>query len=596
MAQNILLSYAAGGRVMELKTVQVNDHLSISRPCIDIANIGFNVEWSQELSLEQSLHEYIAGMMLVDIFRHRVAGLGGASGDVVYDISLGYDLAGIRSSKIQWFLDQIREPGTIVDEFRAKIPKRCDLPFDSPVSNSVTLSTFHGCPANEIEKICEFLLSERDVNVIVKMNPPMLGRDRLEHLLHEVLRYNELVVNPAAYESGLRFDEAVDLVSRLTALAHQRGLHFGCKFSNTLEVLNHKKVFSAENKVQYLSGQPLHVITLDLTAKFREAVGPAVPISFSAGIDKHNFASTVACGFVPVSVCTDLLRPGGYGRLPAYLHNLADKMRQLGAHDLENYILDTFGNRAAAERMAAEKGGTAGGWASLLNTRTVAQRAQDDPRYRADHNRKAPPRTNSTLQLFNCLTCDKCIPVCPNAANFVYPTPKVAFDYHDILVSPSGHWREGELHRFEITEDLQVANFADFCNECGNCDTFCPEYGGPYIRKPSFYSSEVSWRNASPRDGFFIRRGNTEETIIGRMSGREYQLARDSNRGISVYCDEFVSVTLSDASHHVRAVELQRPLHGEHCIDMSQYFTLRYLLSGVQDQNFVNPLNVRNSC
>ena len=75
----------------------------------------------------------------------------------------------------------------IIDELRAKLPKRFDLPFALPVSTSVTLSTFHGCPVNEIEKICRFLLVERGLNVIVKMNPPMLGRERLEHLLHEVL-------------------------------------------------------------------------------------------------------------------------------------------------------------------------------------------------------------------------------------------------------------------------------------------------------------------------------------------------------------------------------------------------------------------------
>jgi putative selenate reductase len=32
MAQNLVLSYLAGGRIMELKTVQVNDRLTIPRP------------------------------------------------------------------------------------------------------------------------------------------------------------------------------------------------------------------------------------------------------------------------------------------------------------------------------------------------------------------------------------------------------------------------------------------------------------------------------------------------------------------------------------------------------------------------------------
>ena len=55
LAQNIVLSWLAGGRIIELKTVQVNDQLDIPRPCIHVPNIGFNVEWSQELTVYESV-------------------------------------------------------------------------------------------------------------------------------------------------------------------------------------------------------------------------------------------------------------------------------------------------------------------------------------------------------------------------------------------------------------------------------------------------------------------------------------------------------------------------------------------------------------
>jgi len=48
MAQNIVLSFLGGGRIMELKTVQILDQLEIPRPCIDVRNVGYNIEWSQE--------------------------------------------------------------------------------------------------------------------------------------------------------------------------------------------------------------------------------------------------------------------------------------------------------------------------------------------------------------------------------------------------------------------------------------------------------------------------------------------------------------------------------------------------------------------
>src|SRR5512134_2502511 len=98
MAQNIVLAWLAGSRILELKTVQVNDRLTIPRPCIDATNVGYNVEWSQELRLEESLREYVAGSMLVDVLKaENVLGVDRAAQDTLFDMSVGYDLAGIRS-------------------------------------------------------------------------------------------------------------------------------------------------------------------------------------------------------------------------------------------------------------------------------------------------------------------------------------------------------------------------------------------------------------------------------------------------------------------------------------------------------------------
>src|SRR3954463_15636787 len=83
MAQNIVLSWLAGGRIMELKTVQVNDQLTISRPCIDAANIGYNVEWSQELKVADSLDQYVQGAMLIHMLRHAPEVFGRLFGDAL---------------------------------------------------------------------------------------------------------------------------------------------------------------------------------------------------------------------------------------------------------------------------------------------------------------------------------------------------------------------------------------------------------------------------------------------------------------------------------------------------------------------------------
>src|SRR3954467_6141643 len=127
LAQNIVLAWAAGSRVIELKTVQVLDELKIPRPCIDAATIGYNVEGSQELKLADSLREYVAGWMLVRILRELdPLGLGtaAAASEPVFELSVGYDLKGLQSVQMHNYLMQAQNVAAIIDELRALIPSQ----------------------------------------------------------------------------------------------------------------------------------------------------------------------------------------------------------------------------------------------------------------------------------------------------------------------------------------------------------------------------------------------------------------------------------------------------------------------------------------
>jgi len=54
LAQNIVVAWLCGARFIELKTVQTLDQIEVSKPCIDMQDEGYNVEWSQELRVEES--------------------------------------------------------------------------------------------------------------------------------------------------------------------------------------------------------------------------------------------------------------------------------------------------------------------------------------------------------------------------------------------------------------------------------------------------------------------------------------------------------------------------------------------------------------
>src|SRR5450756_346762 len=353
LAQNIVLSWLAGGRIVELKTVQIKDNLVIPRPCIDMQTIGFNVEWSQELTLEQSLDEYVKASMLIDILK--ASGWAPAYGDTVFDMSVGYDLTGIHSARVRAFMAGLMDATAIVDRLREQIPGALahlrDTPFATRISDTVTLSTFHGCPPQEIEAIAAFLLQEVGLHVVVKLNPTLLGRAQVTEILHERLGYRDLNVPAAAFAKDATWEQVTGFVDRLGTLAQSLGRSFGVKFSNTLLVDNHKSFFPTSEKQMYLSGPPLHVLAMLLVRRFRQIFGDRFPISFSGGIDAGNFADAVALGLKPVSVCSDLLKSGaysGYARGARYLVNLVKRMNAVGAAEIDQFVIKAYGHAQTA--------------------------------------------------------------------------------------------------------------------------------------------------------------------------------------------------------------------------------------------------------
>jgi hypothetical protein len=98
--------------------------------------------------------------------------------------------------------------------------------------------------------------------------------------------------------------------------------------------------------------------------------------------------------------------------------------------------------------------------------------------------------------------------------------------------------------RFEVRERHQIATFQDFCNDCGNCDTFCPEDGGPYLEKPRFFGSLEAWRQQAGRDGFYVRTREGADTMWGRLGGVVYRLEVSREADQAVFTDGRVTLEL----------------------------------------------------
>jgi putative selenate reductase len=115
--------------------------------------------------------------------------------------------------------------------------------------------------------------------------------------------------------------------------------------------------------------------------------------------------------------------------------------------------------------------------------------------------------------------CDKCVEVCPNRANYTYLVAPVS------LTLPQLSCKDGELmiageETFEIDQTRQIIHVDDFCNECGNCATFCVHAGKPYLEKPRLFLEADDFQREDD-NAFYV-----ETNIIRRREGgRESQLS-----------------------------------------------------------------------
>jgi putative selenate reductase len=609
MAQNIVLSWLGGSRIMELKTVQINDELDLPRPCIDMQTVGYNVEWSQELKLQQSLEEYVKGSMLIEI----LVASGRLEMDpkfarTIFDMSVGYDLAGIRSESVSAFIQGMRDASELIDRYRQEIPVEYkefrDLDFTSKLSDTLTLSTFHGCPPEEVEGIMKYLLQELRLHSIVKLNPMLLGPKNCRQLLNEQMGYTDIHVPETAFQRDTKWDQAQGFVQRLGELASSLDLGFGVKFSNTLIVQNHRDFFPNTEKEMYLSGPPLHVLAINLVGQFRKTFEDKYPVSFSAGIDSKNFADAVAIGLVPITVCSDFLKPGGYARSQNYFKDLERRMKSVDASNVDEFILKAYGHATSAlDQLGLERNDPeyiqAGAalnqntcladavskevyarWVSrctLLNTEHYVSTVTQDERYHQSKNLKLPKKIGSTLVLFDCITCDKCIPVCPNDANFSFVLPKGEITIEKLQKTSAG-WTTKLGEALLLDQKHQIANFADFCNECGNCDVFCPEDGGPYIIKPRFFGSEQDWKLFSHLDGFYLERQGQTERILGRFDGKDFE---------ALFEGELVQYRGRDFDVSLKLSSPQETIEGQatDVVDMTYLRIMRLIVDSVLASN-----------
>ena len=336
LAQNIAAAYYAGSRFFELKTVQIIDgeDLPVNKPCILADDECYNCEWSTELYVPQAQAEYIKAWFLLHVMAKEF-GLGSADG-FQFNMSVGYDLEGIKSPKIDSFIESMKDAGN-TETFRSckqflldhvdlfnNVTKEDIEGISSNICNSATLSTLHGCPPQEIERIAVYLITEKGLHTFIKCNPTLLGYEFARKTMDE-MGYDYVAFGDFHFLDDLQYGDAVPMLKRLMALAEEKNLEFGVKITNTFPVDVKQQELPSEE--MYMSGKSLFPLSISLAAKLSKEFDGKLRISYSGGADYFNIKRIVDVGIWPVTVATTLLKPGGYQRLV----QLAEEVEQQGA-------------------------------------------------------------------------------------------------------------------------------------------------------------------------------------------------------------------------------------------------------------------------
>ena len=314
-AQNIIAAYLTGARFFELKTIQVMDELDIPKPCIEAEHEGYNTEWSTELKVEEAYQEYVKAWFILHYLKYAFGLRNTPESGFIFNMSVGYDLAGIKTAKIDNFIENLKDAEH--DAFFNQCQREMfgitgeEIRIPAHISRSITLSTMHGCPPEEQESICRYLIKEKKLHTYVKLNPTLLGYEFVGKTLRGLGFTCPL--KEESFANDLQYEPAKKMINSLLACAEENGLTFGVKLSNTLPVRNAKAVLPGDE--MYMSGKALYPLTINLAAKLYNDFGEKLAISYCGGAEADNIAEILSCGIRPVTLATNLLKPGGYSRL-----------------------------------------------------------------------------------------------------------------------------------------------------------------------------------------------------------------------------------------------------------------------------------------
>jgi putative selenate reductase len=156
--------------------------------------------------------------------------------------------------------------------------------------------------------------------------------------------------------------------------------------------------------------------------------------------------------------------------------------------------------------------------------------------------------------------CDKCVEVCPNRANYAITTSPVHMTLPQVSCQQGRLAATGE-EVFSVVQARQIIHVDDFCNECGNCATFCVHDGKPYLDKPRLFLQESDFE-LEDDNAFHVQRGEEVWTIRRREGGQESRLSWESGTGEMSFENDLLEMSISP-DFRIKSMGLKEEFRGE---------------------------------
>ena len=100
-----------------------------------------------------------------------------------------------------------------------------------------------------------------------------------------------------------------------------------------------------------------------------------------------------------------------------------------------------------------------------------------------------------------------------------------------------------------LEKNQQIGNIAEFCNDCGNCETFCPEVGAPYKIKPRFFIKYEDLNSIDTLNGFHFK---SPYSILAKINGIIIELEYNFDQSLYIWETSQITMHFSEKNELIR--------------------------------------------